>query len=509
MERKLHDQSVEDMQELINAIIDHLPLGVYVKDGEHDFNYLYWNKFMEDITGIDTVNIEGKNDTKVSYDALISAEKRMELERRIIHTGEIAEIHGKAKNPAGETKDIEMTKYPLTLKDGRSLLLVLWRDITARHAIEKAMKRTQTLANMALNTVNIQTCSIYINPDSKVGYMDSTVERFNRNGQNTENTCHSLHTIFKQIHPEDIELYKETFISLCKGETNECKIEVRDNANNNKEYRWKEVTAYVYEHDETNRPSVILSCAIDIQERKEQELNLEDARLKAEKADKLKSKYLANMNHEIRTPLNAITGFSELMAYADTEEERKEYYEIIKANNILLMQLVNDILDLSKIEADVTKITYVPIDLNDLMMNIYASVRLRMPEGVELILKNSEERCTFITDHIRLMQLINNLLNNAIKNTRQGSIIYGYSREGNRMKFYVQDTGTGIAKDKLPSIFDRYVKVNDYAEGIGLGLAICHGLVTKMEGEIQVDSELGKGSVFTFTLPVRENIESD
>lgn len=509
MERKLHDQSIEDMQELINAIIDHLPLGVYVKDGEHDFNYLYWNKFMEDVTGINTVSIEGKNDTKVSYDALISAEKRIELEKRIIHTGETAEIHGKVKNPAGEFKDIEMTKYPLSMKDGRSLLLVLWRDITTKHAIEKALKRTETLANMALSTVNIQTSSVYINPESKVDYMDSTAELFNRNKQDTGNKCFTLHEIFKQIHPDDLDLYKTTFINLCKDEINECKIEIRDNTNDKDEYRWKEFTAYVYERDDNQRPTIILSCSIDIQERKEQEQNLEDARSKAEMADKLKSKYLANMNHEIRTPLNAITGFSELMAFADTEEERKEYYEIIKANNLLLMQLINDILDLSKIEADVTKISYAPIDLNDLMMNVYASANLRIPEGVELILKNSEAQCTFITDQIRLMQLINNLLNNAMKNTRQGKIAFGYIREGNMMKFYVQDSGIGIAKEKLASIFDRYVKINDYAEGIGLGLAICHGLITKMGGEIHVDSELGNGSIFTFSLPVKEYINLD
>ena len=221
-----------------------------------------------------------------------------------------------------------------------------------------------------------------------------------------------------------------------------------------------------------------------------------------ELADKMKSKYLADMSHEIRTPLNAITGFSELMAFADSDEERQGYYEIIKTNNQLLMQLINDILDLSKIEADAIKISYEPVDINELMDTTFASVKLRMPEGVQLFLEKGSCTCHFGTDSIRLLQLINNLANNAIKNTQEGSITLGYTcLPDKRLKFYVKDTGIGIAKDKLESLFTRFVKVNDYVEGIGLGLAICQGLVTKMGGSMHVESELGVGSTFSFVLP--------
>lgn len=140
---------------------------------------------------------------------------------------------------------------------------------------------------------------------------------------------------------------------------------------------------------------MILGCTINIQERKGQELNLEEAKHKAELADKMKSKYLADMSHEIRTPLNAITGFSELMAFADSDEERKGYYEIIKTNNLLLMQLINDILDLSKIEADAIKISYEPVDINELMDTTFASIKLRMPEGVQLFLEKGSCTCRF------------------------------------------------------------------------------------------------------------------
>ena len=275
------------------------------------------------------------------------------------------------------------------------------------------------------------------------------------------------------------------------------KIELRVKYPGMDHYHWRESSATVYERDERGRVLVILGCTINIQERKGQELNLEEAKHKAELADKMKSKYLADMSHEIRTPLNAITGFSELMAFADSDEERREYYEIIKTNNLLLMQLINDILDLSKIEADAIRISYEPVDINGLMDTIFASIKLRMPEGVQLFLEKGSCTCCFGADSIRLLQLINNLANNAIKNTKQGSITLGYTCLPDKcLEFYVKDTGTGIAKDKLESLFTRFVKVNDYVEGIGLGLAICQGLVTKMGGSMHVESELGVGSTF-------------
>lgn len=271
---------------------------------------------------------------------------------------------------------------------------------------------------------------------------------------------------------------------------------------NSDDYTWRESYAHAYEHDEQGRPTVILACSTNIQLRKDQEMSLEDARLKAESADKMKSKYLADMSHEIRTPLNAITGFAELMAFADSDEERISYYEIIKMNNQLLMQLINDILDLSKIEADAIKITYAPVDINELIGTIYVSAKLRVPADVNLVLEKGADSCIFGTDNIRLLQLITNLINNAIKNTKSGSITMGYTcLPDDQLRFYVKDTGVGIAEEKLENLFGRFVKLNDYVEGIGLGLAICKGLVTKMGGSIQVESTLGQGSKFSFIIP--------
>ncbi|WP_293668998.1 ATP-binding protein [uncultured Parabacteroides sp.] len=496
-------QKQNSLHELINTILDKLPLGVFVKDAEDNFKYLYWNHFMKDITGIDMKEVEGHNDFELRYNTIMSPEQRLILDHDIMKTGKTVEFNGTITDTHGIRKYIEVTKFPITLSNGKSILLAFWRDVTAHNSMENILRRSQMLTKMALYSNDIRLCSIFVNPDSKRNYDDSVVQVNNWVPTKEDELINISWLRFaSRVHPEDRARHDEAFRKLCRGELSEIKIELRVKYPGMADYHWRESSAFVYERDKEGRAIIILGSTINIQERKGQELNLEEARHKAELADKMKSKYLADMSHEIRTPLNAITGFSELMAFADSDEERQGYYEIIKANNQLLMQLINDILDLSKIEADAIKISYAPVDINDLMDTTYASIKLRMPEGVQLFLEKGSDACTFGTDSIRLLQLINNLVNNAIKNTREGSITMGYScLPDHRLKFYVKDTGIGIAEDKLETLFTRFVKVNDYVEGIGLGLAICQGLVTKMGGSMHVESKLGIGSTFSFILP--------
>lgn len=495
----------KNLQELINTILDRLPLGVFVKDGDNHFNYLYWNHFMEEITGIETREIEGHDDFEVNYNALMTAEERLETDMNVIKTGLTARFKGKVKSASGDYRDIEVAKYPISLNNGKPLVLALWRDITSELATENTLRRTRILTKMALRISDIRTCSIFIDPDSTHNFKDSVVTLNDWNTMSEDMIEVSWGQFISRAHPDDQGHYHNMFTRLCRGEISEARIEARMLFPGKKEYVWREVFATVYERDEKGRPSVILGCSTNIQERKNQELSLEEAKVKAEAADKMKSKYLADMSHEIRTPLNAITGFSELMAFADTDEERMSYYDVIKMNNQLLMQLINDILDISKIEADAIKITYEQLDVSELMDTIYASAKLRVPGGVKLILEKGADHHMFGTDSMRLLLLINNLVNNAIKNTKEGSITMGYTiQPDNQLRFYVRDTGIGIDKDKLKDVFGRFVKINDYMEGIGLGLAICKGLVVKMGGSIHVTSELGVGSEFSFILPSHE-----
>jgi len=362
---------------------------------------------------------------------------------------------------------------------------------------------------MALHSNDIRLCSIFVNPDSKRNYDDSVVQVNNwLPGKEDELVDISWPRFAARVHPDDRERHDEAFRKLCSGEISEMKIELRVKYPGMDHYHWRESSATVYERDERGRVLVILGCTINIQERKGQELNLEEAKHKAELADKMKSKYLADMSHEIRTPLNAITGFSELMAFADSDEERREYYEIIKTNNLLLMQLINDILDLSKIEADAIRISYEPVDINGLMDTIFASIKLRMPEGVQLFLEKGSCTCCFGADSIRLLQLINNLANNAIKNTKQGSITLEVRQESEEFAlFSVTDTGCGIPLEKQSSIFNRFEKLNEGAQGTGLGLSICQLIIERIGGSIWIDPAYTTGCRFYFTHPINPTKE--
>lgn len=239
----------------------------------------------------------------------------------------------------------------------------------------------------------------------------------------------------------------------------------------------------------------------DVTNQKIVEHELRLAKDKAEESDRLKSAFLANMSHEIRTPLNAIVGFSGLLSVTEDMEERVEYMNIINTNNDLLLQLINDILDLAKIEAGTLDFVYGDVDINRIFTDIEQTSRLKVKPGVELAFVEKIPNSILFTDKNRISQVITNFINNAIKFTDEGSITFGYRHEDNELYFYVKDTGCGMSKEGADQVFTRFVKLNSFAQGTGLGLSICEMIVRKLNGEIGVDSELGKGSTFWFRLP--------
>ena len=242
----------------------------------------------------------------------------------------------------------------------------------------------------------------------------------------------------------------------------------------------------------------------DITHLKQVERELKVAKEKAENADIAKSAFLANMSHEIRTPLNAITGFAEVMGSANTEEEKTQYQEIIKMNADLLMQLVNDILDMSKIEAGTLEFVYSTVDINLLLSDLQRLFQMRINDAggkVQIIAEPSLSSCLIQTDRNRVAQVISNFVGNAIKFTREGNIRIGYEAKDTELYFYVKDTGTGIPAEKLSNVFGRFVKLNKDQKGAGLGLSISQTIVGKLSCQIGADSIEGEGSTFWFTLP--------
>ena len=231
-----------------------------------------------------------------------------------------------------------------------------------------------------------------------------------------------------------------------------------------------------------------------------------EAMEKAEQANQLKSAFLANMSHEIRTPLNAIVGFSNMLPEVDDREEMREYTDIIETNTNLLLQLINDILDMSKIEAGTFDFCPALIDVNQTMEEIEQSMQLRLKnDAVTFTFCERLPECMLYIDKNRLMQLLSNFIVNAIKFTKSGSIRMGYRmKDINTIYFYVSDTGCGMSPEQCRHVFERFVKYNPFIQGTGLGLSICHMIVEHLKGEIGVNSEEGKGSTFWFTLPYRQ-----
>ena len=232
------------------------------------------------------------------------------------------------------------------------------------------------------------------------------------------------------------------------------------------------------------------------------------AKKEAEKSDKLKSAFLANMSHEIRTPLNAIVGFTELIKDAQDDKEKEEYWNIISSNNELLLRLIGDILDLSKIEAGMIDLNPRMFDMTELIDSLYASIKQRpISPGVALIHECECKHCYVVLDKNRVSQILTNFITNAIKFTVKGHIKFGYEYVDNGIRLYCEDTGIGISKEKVDNVFKRFYKLNDFAQGTGLGMAICKAIIDDMHGKISVDSTEGKGSLFWAWIPVKADVQ--
>ena len=308
--------------------------------------------------------------------------------------------------------------------------------------------------------------------------------------------------VYTHMHPEDRKRFLDFYDEVRDGKRRHFQGEMRIRRPGTKnEWNWVSSNVMVTNYKPEENEIEIIGINYDITELKETEAELIQARDKAEMMDRLKSAFLANMSHEIRTPLNAIVGFSDLLVETEELSERQEYIKIVRENNELLLQLISDILDLSKIEAGTFEFTNGDVDVNLLCEDIVRSMGMKAKEEVELVFDDHLPVCHVISDRNRIHQVISNFVNNAMKFTSEGSIHVGYKLKDGELEFYVEDTGIGIEKEQLPHIFERFVKLNSFVHGTGLGLSICQSIVEQLGGRIGVDSEKGKGSRFWFTIP--------
>ena len=310
--------------------------------------------------------------------------------------------------------------------------------------------------------------------------------------------------VHSHFHPDDRRMMLRFFDQVLIREASHLRRAVRI-LREDGTYTWTRVNVMVRDFRPEDGIIDMVCVNYDITELKETERKLIAARDKAEELDRLKSAFLANMSHEIRTPLNAIVGFSSLLTETEDMKDRKQYMAIVQENTELLLQLISDILDLSKMESGAFEFVKSDTDVNLLCSEIIRSLRMKVPAGVELVFEECLPGCHVWADKNRLNQVISNFINNALKFTFSGSITLGYYRQTDGyLRFYVRDTGMGIPKNKIKKVFDRFVKLNSFVHGTGLGLSICKSLVEQMGGTIGVESEEGEGSCFWFTYPYQE-----
>lgn len=336
------------------------------------------------------------------------------------------------------------------------------------------------------------------NPIKKEGF--AIGQWFKNLGRPMAHTLHDIEEQYSNMHPDDLLEVKRFYIHAMTGKQKSFSKEIRI-LKEDGTIHWLRSYKMVKVYKPENDCIEIVGMNFDITQLKEVEQKLIVAKEKAETADQFKTTFLANMSHEIRTPLNAIIGFSDILAEVDEESEREEYRDLVRKNSDLLLKLVDDILDLSRIK--VGKYEFVPenVELCALCSDAIDSINARPREAVEVYRSKKMRKFTLRTDRERLLQVINNLLGNAMKFTEKGTIELGYEIQDRQVKFYVKDTGIGIPPDRCEKVFERFEKVNSFVQGTGLGLSICRQIVDKMGGEIGVESKLGEGSLFWFTVP--------
>lgn len=397
-----------------------------------------------------------------------------------------------------EVLAIEGNAYWVTSDEGEETLWAFGRDITQRIKHEQQIKRFSQILDKTIENLPASIVVKDIKSDFK--YLYRNRESYNRNIPMKEALGKDDFDFYplekaREKRSQDIEI----------AQTGIEKHWITEEHNQSGQSIFLDKRKMKIESNEF--PPILLSIEWDITEMEQMKRELLIAKEKAETSDQLKSAFLANMSHEIRTPLNAIVGFSRIIAESTDAEERKGYYDIVEANNERLLQLINEILDLSKIEAGMVEFTLNPVRLHPLCKEIHDALKFRCPTGVELIYEPSDENIIIEGDKNRIFQVISNLIGNAFKFTTSGSVSYGYHRKDNEIEFHVSDTGIGIEADKLSKVFERFVKVNNFAQGTGLGLSICKTIIERLGGTISVSSEFGKGTTFTFTLPLPAHSE--
>lgn len=488
----------EENLSFLNSVLNDMPVSTSVKDVDNGMIYLLWNK-------------EAEHLYRVKREILLGTTGRGVLSpeiERVFSKFDNEYLENPSSFPRLFTLNLEtqgeqivyMYKKMLQHGDKRWLISSAFDLTESEHNRRELEKLTQKY-EMIIQAIKLTTWTLDT-PNGIIRYEINSHIDLNHKQTQTINFVNSQ--TLNNIHPSYQEKVRKTFKDIISGKSSLYHEQYPWKYPDSERYYWIESFAVVSKRDpNSGLPVQLVGASQNIDERKHLEDEIIKAKDKAEESNRLKSAFLANMSHEIRTPLNAIVGFSAILSETDDKEEKQEYARIIKSNNDLLLQLINDILDLSKIEAGTLEFNITPMDINLMLANLEQSFRLKMKDSpVVLQFTEHMDHCVIATDYNRVVQVLTNFLTNALKFTRQGSITVGYHlTDSHNIRFYVTDTGCGIPTEQQKQIFGRFVKLNNFSQGTGLGLAISEMIVTHLNGQIGVESIPDKGSTFWFTLP--------
>lgn len=489
-ENKELEQDYKDLAGLLSNIVNSLPIYFFVKDTADNFRYVYSSPLMNQLYGRYHDDVVGKTDFDLFLDPVVAQTFR-DMDEEVVRTGKMQRFVEQMIDPKGILRTMDTMKLLAPRENKPPYLVGISWDITKQRQIEEELHSYNKRLALACQAGKIYPWLW----DLTNGTAELSLEE---NGKIKH--VHITHASFtEKIHPDYRKVYEDITSAFMRGEIDSMRFSFPCRYFSDK-YVWLEKIGEVYEADADGKPIRSIGILRDMTADKRHEADVQAKRL-AEESDRMKSAFIANMSHEIRTPLNAIVGFSTLLAETDNAEEKKEYLKIIENSNDFLLQLIGDILDISKIESGKMEFIYATMRLNDIFAPQQQAFALRAAPGVEVIFESDGNDYSIVSEKTRLTQVLTNFLSNAVKFTSSGSIRFGYRLTDNGIYAYVTDTGMGIQKESQATIFDRFVKLNNFKQGTGLGLSICKTIIKKLKGKIGVESEEGKGSTFWFTIP--------
>ena len=483
----------QDYYHSLFDILDNLPFPIMVKDIQNSFRYYYWNKESELQSGIKREEAIGCTDYEIYGEE--RGRKYRDVDESLVQADKIYRAEESYSTVDGAVHDTIAVKSIIKWKEKKKWLLVTRWDITrlktyereliaAKEELEKALNKQK----LALKSVNFGL--IYIDKNYLVQWEETTqIASLVKGRHYTPGQICYKTSALRDTPCEQCAFQK----AIEQGKIIRHTIQI-DQVD-------FEVTATpVYDNEGIEIIGGLLRFE-DITEKVKMDKMLQEAKEKAEESNRLKSAFLANMSHEIRTPLNSIVGFSSILTMTEDMEEKKEYNQLIQHNNTLLLKVVDDVLELSKLEAGDFKLYPAWFCLSDLVVESAAECRMKADGKLDVRVDKPEQDYMVELDAQYVKRILSNFLSNALKNTQSGHIDIAYSMVDGGVKISVKDTGCGIPQDKLPVVFDRFEKVDSFAQGVGLGLPICKSIAESMGGTIGVTSEVGAGTAFWVTLP--------